>query len=58
MNEYFYEMTKDLNNREFEKVYKSYRKGNKIHEREKYSDNFHSEESENFIEDGLYACGY
>lgn len=34
MNEYFYEMTKDLNNREFEKVYKSYRKGNKIHERE------------------------
>ena len=56
MNEYFYEMTKDLNNREFEKVYKSYRKGNKIHERERYSDNFHSKESENFIEDGLYAC--
>lgn len=25
MNEYFYEMTKDLNNREFEKVYKSER---------------------------------
>lgn len=56
MNEYFYEMTKDLNNREFEKVYKSYRKGNKIHERERYSDNLHGKESENFIEDGLYAC--
>ena len=58
MNEYFYEMTKDLNNREFEKVYKSYRKENKIHERERYSDNLHSEEIESFIEDGLYACGY
>lgn len=58
MNEYFYELTKDLNNREFEKVYKSYRKGNKIHGREKYSDNLHSEESESFIEDGVYACGY
>ena len=56
MNEYFYEMTKDLNNREFEKVYKSYRKGNKIHERKRYSDNLHSEEIESFIEDGLYAC--
>lgn len=58
MNEYFYEMTKSLNNREFEKVYKSYRKGNKIHERERYCDNLHGKESENFIEDGLYACGY
>ena len=56
MNEYFYEMTKDLNNREFEKVYKSYRKGNKIHERKRYCDNLHSEEIEGFIEDGLYAC--
>ena len=56
MNEYFYEMTKDLNNREFEKVYKSYRKGNKIHERERYCDNLHSEEIVSFIEDGLYAC--
>ena len=58
MNEYLIEMTKDLNNREFEKVYKSYRKGNKIHERKRYSDNLHSEEIESFVEDGLYACGY
>ena len=58
MNEYFYEMTKDLNNIEFEKVYKSYRKGNKIHERERYNYNLHSQEIEGFIEDGLYACGY
>ena len=58
MNEYFYEMTKDLDNKEFANIFARYRKERRIHERERNDCNFYSEESENFIEDGLYACGY
>lgn len=58
MNEYFYEMTKELSNKEFLDFYSKRRKEKRLHGKERYDCDFHRKDSEEVIEEWIYACGY
>lgn len=56
MNEYFYELTKDLDDKEFATFAAKFRKERRIHGKERNDCNFYGEESESLVEEWLYAC--
>lgn len=56
MNEYLYELTKDLDNNEFTRTFARFRKERRIHERERNNCNLYSEAGESLVEEWLYGC--